>query len=238
MRRSPAGASACKLRRAAGRSRRTASSGSIAAHPLLEQFQMLRDCREGRRSGPGGRARSLRPSGHRLLSARSSPWDCAARSSASSAALGRAPCRAPPSEWRECRSNAVSSVAAISRCICCGIIAFDEERLVAIAEKQMLRSLRRCIRAEDGRVGDLVAVQMQDRQHCAVMRRVQKLVGMPRCRQRSGFGFAVADHACADQIGIVEGGAIGMHQGIAEFAALIDRTGRFRRRMAWNAAGK
>ena len=37
--------------------------------------------------------------------------------------------------------------------------------------------------------------------------------------------------------GIVEGGAIGMRQRIAQFAAFVNRAGRFRRDMAGNAVG-
>lgn len=69
---------------------------------------------------------------------------------------------------------------------------------------------------EHGGVGDLVAVEMQDRQHRAVMRGIQKLVRMPGRRERPGFGFAVTDDAGDNQVGIVERGAIGMDQRVAE----------------------
>ena len=55
---------------------------------------------------------------------------------------------------------------------------------------------------------------------------------MPACRQRSGLGFAVADDAGDDQIRVVESGAIGMREGIAELAAFMNGTGRLRRDMA------
>ena len=41
-----------------------------------------------------------------------------------------------------------------------------------------------------------------------------------------------------DQVGIVERRAIGMHQRVAELAAFVDRSRRFRRGVARNAAGK
>ena len=91
---------------------------------------------------------------------------------------------------------------------------------------------------EDRRVGDLVAVQMQDRQHRAVGRRVQEFVAVPRGRERPGFGLAVADHAGRDQVGIVEDRAIGMRQRIAEFTAFMNRTRRFGCSMARDAARK
>ena len=101
-----------------------------------------------------------------------------------------------------------------------GIVAFDEQRLVAIAEKQ-ISHLVVAHPADHRRIGDLVAVEVQDRQHGAVMRRIQELVGMPGSGERTGFGLAVADHAGADQVGIVECGAIGMHQRVTEFAAFM-----------------
>ena len=78
---------------------------------------------------------------------------------------------------------------------------------------------------------------MQDRQHRAVARRVQELVGVPAGGQRPGFRLAVADDAGDDQIRIVEGRAIGMQQRIAQFAALVDGAGRFRRHVAGDPVG-
>ena len=45
---------------------------------------------------------------------------------------------------------------------------------------------------------------------------------MPAGRQGAGLRFPVADHTGDDQVGVVEGRAIGMDQGIAELAALMD----------------
>jgi hypothetical protein len=45
---------------------------------------------------------------------------------------------------------------------------------------------------------------------------------VPGGRQRSGLGLAVADYAGNDQPRIIERGAIGVGQRIAEFAALVD----------------
>ena len=74
------------------------------------------------------------------------------------------------------------------------IVAFDEVRLVAVAAEQ-LRQLLVADAREHRRAGDLVAVQMQDRQHRAVARRIQKLVRMPARRERAGLRFAIADDA-------------------------------------------
>ena len=60
---------------------------------------------------------------------------------------------------------------------------------------------------------------------------------MPTGRQRSRLRLAVAHHAGDDQVGVVEGRAIGVRQGVAQLAALVDRAGRLGRDVAGNAAG-
>ena len=74
------------------------------------------------------------------------------------------------------------------------VVAFDEVRRVAVAEEQVLELLRRDA-GEHGGVGDLVAVEMQDRQHRAVGDGIEELVGVPAGRQRAGLRLAVADDA-------------------------------------------
>ena len=83
------------------------------------------------------------------------------------------------------------------------IAALDEVRRVAVADEQRLQLLVADAR-EDRRVGDLVAVEVQDRQHRAVAHRVEELVRVPRRRERPGLGLAVADDAGDDQVGVVE----------------------------------
>ena len=63
---------------------------------------------------------------------------------------------------------------------------------------------------EHRRVGDLVAVQVQNRQHRAVAHRVEKLVRMPARRQRTGLGLAVTDDAGDEQARVVERRAVRM----------------------------
>ena len=114
------------------------------------------------------------------------------------------------------------------------IMALDEIRVMAIAAEQVGQLLPTDA-GEDGRVRDLEAVEMQDRQHRPIACRVEELVRVPARRQRPGLGLAVANDAGDDQVGIVEGRAVGMGQGIAELAALVDGARSFRRHMAWNA---
>jgi len=57
-----------------------------------------------------------------------------------------------------------------------------------------------------------VAAEMKDRQHRAVMRAMEELVGKPGGDERHELGFAVADRAGDDEVGIIESGAIGVQQ--------------------------
>jgi hypothetical protein len=113
--------------------------------------------------------------------------------------------------------------------------AGDEQRPVAVTLEQRdelgLRDPR-----EHGRVRDLVAVQVQDRQHDTVGLGVDELVRVPARRERAGFSLAVADDAAHDQPGVVEDGAVGVRQRVAELAALVDRPGRLGRGVARDPA--
>ena len=51
---------------------------------------------------------------------------------------------------------------------------------------------------------------------------------MPGGGQRAGLGFAVADDAGDDQVGIVEGGPEGMADRISQLAPLMNRPRRLR----------
>ena len=109
-------------------------------------------------------------------------------------------------------------------------------RIVAVAAQQ----LRQFLPADAGqhrRVGDLEPVQMKDRKHRTITGRIEEFVGVPTGGERASFRFAIANNATDDQVRIVEGGAIGMSQRIAEFAAFMDRAGRFRRDVAGNSVG-
>ena len=112
------------------------------------------------------------------------------------------------------------------------VVAADEVGFVAVAAHQF-GQLGLGDARQHGGVGDLVAVEVQDRQHGAVPGRVEELVGVPAGGERPGFGFSVADHAQREQVGVVEHGAVGVDEGIAEFAAFVDRAGRLRVRRGW-----
>ena len=48
---------------------------------------------------------------------------------------------------------------------------------------------------------------------------------MPTGRQCSGLGLAIADDRGDEKIGIVERRTVGVREGVAEFAALMDEPG-------------
>ncbi len=118
-----------------------------------------------------------------------------------------------------------------------GVVAGDEIRLPPAALEQRgelgLRDTR-----EHGRVRDLVAVQVQDRQDRAVTDRVEELVRVPARRERAGLGFAVADDTRDDQIGVVERGAEGVADRVPELATFVDRARRLGCDVTGNATGE
>ena len=87
-------------------------------------------------------------------------------------------------------------------------------------------------------IGDLEAVEVQDRQHRAVRDGVNELVAVPRGGERAGLGLAVADDAGGDQAGVIHHGAEGVRERIAQLAALVDGARRLGRDMARDAAGE
>src|SRR5690606_892146 len=117
------------------------------------------------------------------------------------------------------------------------VVARDHARFVAVAaqlgEQVLLGDARRY-----GRSGDLVAVEVQDRQDRAVAHRVEEADRLPAPGQRPGLGLAVADDGGDHQVGVVEGRAEGVGERVAEFAALVDGAGRLRGGVAGDAAGE
>ena len=75
---------------------------------------------------------------------------------------------------------------------------------------------------EDGAVGD----------------GVEEFVGVPGGGEGAGLGFAVADAAGDEEVGVVEGGSVGVGEGVAELAALVDGAGGLGGAVAADAAGE
>ena len=117
------------------------------------------------------------------------------------------------------------------------LMSLDEIRRISIASQQVIEFLV-ADAGEDRGIGDLVAVEVKDRQNDAVGQRIQKFVRVPTRRQRSCLRLAIPDDASDDQVGVVESGAVGVREGIAEFASLVHRARRLRRHVAGNSTGK
>ena len=118
-----------------------------------------------------------------------------------------------------------------------GVVPAHEVRLVAVALHQRTELLLGDA-GEHGGVGNLVAVEMQDRQHRPVVRRVQELVRVPARGQSPRLSLAVAHDAEDQQVGVVEGCAIRVCQRIAKFTALVNRSGRLGCHVAGHPTGE
>ena len=116
-----------------------------------------------------------------------------------------------------------------------GIVAHDVVRRVAVALHQRRQLLARDPGEHRG-VGDLVAVEVEDREDGAVRHRVEELVRVPARGERAGLGLAVADDRAHDEVRVVERGAVRVAQRVAELAALVDRARRLGRDVARDAA--
>src|SRR5579885_2996979 len=117
------------------------------------------------------------------------------------------------------------------------IIALDDVWPVSISAKQRIQFFRRNAR-EDGWIGDLVAIQVKDRQHGTVAYWVEKLVRMPGSCQRPGLRFPVAHTYGDDQVRVVKCSAKAMRKAVAQLAAFMNRAGSLRRAVAANATGE
>jgi hypothetical protein len=118
-----------------------------------------------------------------------------------------------------------------------GVAALDEARRPAVALEEALQLLVRDA-GEDGGVVDLVAVEVEHRQHRAVADRIEELVRVPGGGQRPGLGLAIAHHWNHQRVRIVEGGAEGMRDAVAELAPFVDRSRRLRRAVAADPSGE
>src|SRR5437773_2617603 len=99
------------------------------------------------------------------------------------------------------------------------LVALNEMRDIAVAAKQVLELLPRDP-SEYGGTGNLVTVEMQDREHHTIQNRIEKFVRVPAGRQRPGFGFPITDDARDHQLRIVERGTVRVCERITELASL------------------
>ena len=118
-----------------------------------------------------------------------------------------------------------------------GIRSLYEIGLVAVTYKQTFEFVV-ADAGEHGRIGNLVTVQVKNGQYGAVGFGIQELVRMPGCRKRTRLSLTIAHNTSHQQVRVVERRAVCVRQGIAEFAAFVDGTGRFRRHVTWDTAGE
>ena len=118
-----------------------------------------------------------------------------------------------------------------------GVGSFDEPWSVSVALEQLAQLVLRDA-GQNGRVGDLVPVEVKDGQDGSVAHRIEELVRVPRRGERAGFRFTVADDTGNDEIRIVERRPVRVRQRVAELTPFVDRTGRLRRHVRRDAAGE
>ena len=83
------------------------------------------------------------------------------------------------------------------------VVAFNKVRIPAVAAEELLEFFvfNTC---QKGRVTDLVAVKVKNRQYCAVSFRVQELVRVPSSGKWASFGFAVTNNTSSDEARVVK----------------------------------
>ena len=118
-----------------------------------------------------------------------------------------------------------------------GVAALDEVGLPAAAAEEALQLLM-ADAGEDGRVGYLVAVEVQNGQNRAVGLGVDELVELPAGGERTGLSLAVAHDAGGDESGVVGYGAEGMRKAVTQLAALVDGARGLGSDVARDAAGE
>ena len=91
---------------------------------------------------------------------------------------------------------------------------------------------------EQGGVGELEAVEVENGQHRAVRDGVEELVGVPGGGQGGGLRFAVSHHTGGDEAGVVHDRPEGVGQGVAQFSPLVDGAGGVGGGLAGDPAGE
>jgi hypothetical protein len=107
------------------------------------------------------------------------------------------------------------------------LVALDKVRRPTTTA-QKLRQLLGLDAGQQGRIGDLETIQVQNGQHRAVGLRVEEFVGMLGCCERPGLGLAVAHDAGNQELRVVERRAKSMAERIAQLTALVNRARAFR----------
>ncbi len=84
---------------------------------------------------------------------------------------------------------------------------------------------------------DLVAVELEDREHGAVATRIEEAHAFPGALEGSGLRLAVTDDARCDQVGVVKNSAEGVDERVPQLTAFVDGAGRGNAHVTGDAAG-
>jgi hypothetical protein len=117
------------------------------------------------------------------------------------------------------------------------LVSLDEDRLVPVPAEELLQLVAADPRRNGG-TGDLVSVEMEDREHRAIVDRVQEFVRVPAGCQGGRFELSVPDDATGQQIRVVEDRPVGVGQAVAELTPFMDRAGRLGGRVTRDASRK
>jgi hypothetical protein len=109
---------------------------------------------------------------------------------------------------------------------CPAIASHEREKLLFLDSRQ------------DGRVVDLVAVEVQDGQHTAILDRVEKFVAVPAGSKRTGLTLSVSNDCQGDGLGVVKDGTESVGERVSELAALVDASHHLRRHVAAVSTGE
>ena len=110
--------------------------------------------------------------------------------------------------------------------------------VVAVAVQQLARSSSSGARPSTVGPEILYSLRCRIGSTAPSRRRIEEADPLPRALERRGLGLAVADDAGDEQVGVVERGAEGVHERVAELAALVDRARRRDADVAGDPAGR
>src|SRR5215469_10591501 len=117
------------------------------------------------------------------------------------------------------------------------LVSFDEIWLIPVAFEQLPEFFFGDSREKAG-VGNLVAIEVQNRQNATVALRIEKLVAVPSGCERACFCLAISDYASDYQIRIVKGGAVSMRERISKLTTFMNGAWCLGCDMAGNTAWK
>src|SRR6266404_2011550 len=116
------------------------------------------------------------------------------------------------------------------------MVAFNKVRLVPIAFEKVRKLVFR-YPGQHGGTGNLVAVQMKNRQDRTITQWVQEFVRVPTGGKWARLSLAITYNTTHQQIRIIKCGPVSVQQRIAQFTTFIDGPGSIGRGMAGNASG-